>query len=127
MARNYKNLEVWKLSYDLTLDFYKITEKFPEHEMNNIISQIRRASSSVPLNIAEGCSRHSKKAFLQFLMYAYGSARELQVLLMLSKDLKYIELNEYEIMEKKLDRLSGKLFLFLRNVEDSKFYDWFKK
>ena len=126
MARNYKNLEVWRLGYSLTLDFYKITEKFPEDELNNLTSQVRRASSSVPLNIAEGCSRHSKKAFLQFLMYAYGSCRELQVLLMLSRDLKYISLEDFNNLDKKLDRLSGKLFLFLRNVEDSKFYNWFK-
>jgi four helix bundle protein len=95
--------------------------------MNNLTSQVRRASSSVPLNIAEGCSRHSKKAFLQFLMYAYGSSRELQVLLMLSRDLKYISLEDFNNLDKKLDRLSGKLFLFLKNVEGSNFYDWFKK
>ena len=126
MARNFKNLEVWKLSYDLTLDIYKILEKFPDSERDNINSQIKRAATSIPLNITEGCSRHSKKAFLQFLMYAYGSAKELEVLLMLSKDLNYISKDEFDDTYEKIDKLSRKLFVFLNNVEKSEFYDWFK-
>ena len=125
MARNFKTLEIWRLGYNLTLDFYKLTEEFPENERDNLTSQIRRASSSVPLNIAEGCSRQTKKAFLQFLMYAYGSCRELEVLLMLSRDLNYISNEIYDDVNEKLDKLSRKLFVFQRKVEKEKFYDWF--
>ena len=126
MARNYKELEVWQLSYKLTLKFYKITNNFPEHENNNLISQIRRASSSVPLNIAEGCSRRTKKSFLQFLTYGYGSLRELQVLLELSKDLNYINKKDYKELEEDLDKISRKMFNFMKFVEKEKFYSWFK-
>lgn len=124
MARNFKKLEVWNLSYDLVLDFYKIIDKFPESEKDNLISQIRRASTGIPLNIAEGCSRQSKKSFLQFFIYAYGSCKELDVLLMLSRDLKYISPEIYNNMNEKLDKLTRKLFLFLKEVEDAKFYKW---
>ena len=127
MAKNFKNLEIWQISYSLALDCYKITEKFPEHEVNNLTSQMRRASTSVPLNIAEGCTRFTKKSFLQFLGYAYGSARELEVLLMLAKDLNYISLHDYYKLNERLDMLSRKLFVFINKVENEKFFDWFKK
>ncbi len=126
MARNYKDLEVYRLSYELALKFYKISNKFPEHEISNLTSQIRRASSSVPLNIAEGCSRPSKRAFLQFLNYSYGSLRELQVLLELIKDLNYINKKEYKELLEDLDKISRKIFLFIRSVEKEKFYRWYK-
>ncbi|MBS3064299.1 MAG: four helix bundle protein [DPANN group archaeon] len=122
MARNFKRLEVWNLGYDLVLDFYKLIEKFPEYEKDNLISQIRRASTSIPLNIAEGCSRQSKKSFLQFFIYAYGSCKELTVLLMLSRDFKYISEEVYEDMDEKVDKLSRKLFVFIKEAGDSEFF-----
>lgn len=127
MARNYKNLEIWNLSYELVLEIYDILKKFPDNESNNIISQMRRAATSIPLNIAEGCTRYSKKSFLQFLNYAYGSGRELEVLLLLSKDLNYININEYNEINNKLDLLNKKVFVFINKVESEKFFDWFKK
>ncbi|MDD5649466.1 MAG: four helix bundle protein [Candidatus Nanoarchaeia archaeon] len=127
MARNYKNLEIWNLSYELVLDIYKILKKFPEHESDNLISQTKRAATSIPLNIAEGCTRFSKKSFLQFLNYAYGSARELEVLILLAKDLKYISIEEYNNVNDKLDLLSRKLFVFTNKVEKEQFFDWFKR
>ena len=126
MARNYKELEIWKLSYELAIKFYKITNKFPQHEINNLTSQIRRASSSVPLNIAEGCSRRTKNSFLQFLTYAYGSLRELQVLLELIKDLNYINSEEYKELLEDLDKTSRKMFNFMKFVKKEKFFNWFK-
>ena len=126
MARDFRKLEVWRLGYGLVLEFYKLIEKFPDSEKDNLISQIRRASTSIPLNIAEGCSRQSKKSFLQFFIYAYGSCKELDVLLMLSRDLKYISNESYEDMNERLDKLTRKLFLFLKYVLDSKFYDFYK-
>ncbi|KKQ84176.1 MAG: hypothetical protein UT08_C0022G0013 [Candidatus Woesebacteria bacterium GW2011_GWB1_38_8] len=124
MVRDYRKLEVWRLSYILTIKLYKLTEKYPEHEQGNLISQIRRASTSIPLNIAEGTSRFTKKAYLQFLQYGYGSIRELQVLLELSKDLGYISRIDYEEIDEDIDKLSRKLFLFLKKVEKEKFFSF---
>ena len=124
MARNFKDLEVFRLSYDLVLDVYKIVDKIEGEK--DFVSQVKRAVVSVPLNIAEGCSRFSKRAFLQFLSYSYGSLRELEVLFMLCKDLRFIKEEEYLEIEEKRDRVSKKLFLFMKKVEKDKWFDWFK-
>ena len=124
MARNFKDLEVFRLSYDLVLDVYKIVDKIEGEK--DFVSQIKRAVVSVPLNIAEGCSRFSKRAFLQFLSYSYGSLRELEVLFMLGMDLKFMKEEEYLEIEEKRDRVSKKLFLFMKKVEKDKWFDWFK-
>lgn len=126
MARDYEKLEVWNLSYKLVLKLYDATENFPEDEKGNIIQQIRRASISIPLNIAEGCSRYSRNAFLQFLSYAYGSIRELQVLLMLSKDLEYIDNDKYNELMDDAEIISRKLFVFINRVKKDKWFEWFK-
>ena len=130
MARLYKNMRIWHLGYEFALDIYKLTEKFPKEELNNLTSQMRRAATSIPLNIAEGSTKRSYKEFLNFLSYAYGSAKELDVLLLLSKDLKYIQNKKYTQIEKKLDLLMAKLFLFMSNIEKrikDKRYNFFRK
>ena len=117
MARNYKNLQIYHLSYDFTLQVYKITEKFPEFEHKNISQQLRRAVVSIPLNIAEGSSRRSNREFLQFLTYGFGSAKEVEVLLNLSKDLNYITKKEFDILFEDLNKVMAKMFLFMRDLE----------
>ena len=126
MARNFHNLEVWKLGYELALDFYKMTPELPEDEKNNITSQIRRAAVSVPLNIAEGSTRFTKKGYLQFLNYAYGSVRELEVLLLLCSGLNYINEKDFRNFYEKIDKLSKKLFVFINKVKNEEFYDWYR-
>jgi|SRR3989344_7914689 len=126
MARDYKKLEIWQLSYQLALSFYKITEQFPEHEGNNLTSQIRRSAISIPLNIAEGTSRFTKKGYLQFLGYAYGSIRELQVLLEFARDLRYIPIATYNFLNEETDKVSRKLFTFMKKVDKEVFFTWFK-
>ena len=117
MARLYKNMEIFQLSYSLAIDIHKLLDQFPEKEKDNIISQMRRATTSIPLNIAEGSVKKSQKEFLNFLSYSYGSAKELDVLLSMSKDLKYISKKDYEILFAKLDKLMAKLFGFMKNIE----------
>lgn len=122
MPRNFYKLEIWKLSYDLSLELYQITKTFPKEEQNNLISQIRRASTSVPLNITEGSTRPSKKAYLQFLNYAYGSIREIEVLILFSKDLGYISKDIYLDLYEKINKISRKLFTFIKKVNKDEFY-----
>jgi len=126
MARDFRNLEIWKLGYRLALDLHKLTEKFPEEEFN-LKSQIKRASLSIPLNVAEGTSRYSKNAFLQFLSYAYGSLKELQVLIMFCRDLNYITTLEYNNYIQKIDTLGRKLYIFMNKVNSQRFFNWFRK
>lgn len=95
MIQSFTDLTTWKKAYELTLKIYKATEKFPKEEMFGIISQLRRAAVSISSNIAEGFSRISKKEKIQFYYIALDSLTEVQNLLMLSRDFKYIELNNY--------------------------------
>lgn len=132
MARLYKNMEIFQLSYELAIDVHKMLDKFPEKEKDNIISQMQRAVTSIPLNIAEGSTKKSYRAFLQFLTYAYGSTKELDVLLSMSKDLGYITEKDYDLLFGKLDKLMAKLFGFMKNIESrfenkKKFFTSFKE
>ena len=93
----FKDLEIWKLSRIFCKLIYEITEMFPEKEKFGIINQMRRASVSIPSNIAEGASRKSNKDFSRFLEIAIGSAYEVETQLLISNDLGF--LNEDKVVE----------------------------
>ena len=96
MIKSYTDLQIYKDAYRLSLDIYKLTQKFPKEETYGIISQIRRAAVSVALNIAEGYGRQSKEEFRRFLKISLGSNNETMTLLELSKDLEYLNIEEYQ-------------------------------
>ena len=108
--RDFKKYDIWQLSHSLTLAVYKITSNFPKEEVYGLTSQIRRASSSIPTNISEGCGRNSDKEFNQFLNIALGSASETEYLLILSKDLNYINIESFEILEKEINIIKSKIY-----------------
>lgn len=87
---NYKELKIWQKSRSLVKIVYKLTSKFPKDELYGIMSQIRRASVSIPANIAEGSGRGTDKDFNHFLDIARGSLFELETLFILSKDLEFL-------------------------------------
>ncbi|NMC51500.1 four helix bundle protein [Candidatus Kuenenbacteria bacterium] len=87
---NFYDLDTWKEAHLLVLKIYKITEQFPAHEIYGITSQIRRASSSITANVAEGFSRYHDKDKIKFYYQARGSISEVQNFLILSRDLGYI-------------------------------------
>lgn len=89
--QNYKDLKVWEKSHLFTVKIYEITKSFPKEELYSLTNQIRRASSSIPANIAEGCGKNSNSDFANFLNIALGSANESEYFLILSKDLKYFD------------------------------------
>ena len=84
------NLEVWKLSHQLTIDVYKLTQVFPKSEQFGLVSQVRRSVSSIPTNIIEGQARQYKKEFIQFLGYAKGSAGEMTTQIIIANRLGYV-------------------------------------
>jgi four helix bundle protein len=88
--RNYKNYSVWEKAHKLTLDVYQIVANYPQEELYSLVSQMKRSSSSIPTNIAEGCGRKSDKDFARFLYIAFGSANELEYQILLSIDLYFI-------------------------------------
>ncbi|MFT7030465.1 MAG: four helix bundle protein [Marinoscillum sp.] len=104
----YKDLDVWKIAMDLSEDIYKLTALFPRDERFGLISQIRRASVSVPSNIAEGAGRNSKGEFKQFLGIAVGSLFELETQLLLAKRFNYIASIDNQL--DKIDSLRKMIF-----------------
>lgn len=88
--RDFKRLEIWKRSHELTLKIYQITKSFPKDELFGLTSQIRRSASSIPTNIAEGCGRNTNPQLKYFIEIAAGSYSELLYQIILSKDLQYI-------------------------------------
>lgn len=100
--RDFSKLFIWQRSHNLALSIYDITNKFPKSEMFGLTSQIRRAITSIPINISEGCGRDTKKDFARFLQIAIGSACEVEYELLLAKELKYIEEQEYQTLSKEV-------------------------
>lgn len=94
---NYKNLIIWQKSDELAFQVYKLTDKFPKHELFGITSQLRRAVLSIPTNIVEGYNRKSKKELHRFIDIALGSLAETEYLIDFSKKLGYINSNIADI------------------------------
>ena len=90
---DYKELIVWQKSRELVGLIYTLSSNLPNSEKYGFISQMQRAVVSIPVNIAEGHSRASRKEFMQFLAIAAGSTAELETLLILAVDLKLISEN----------------------------------
>lgn len=95
LGRDYRKIKAWQAADDLTVSIYKITERFPKHEVYALTSQVRRSASAVPANIAEGSARGYKKEYLQFLNIARGSLAETDYFMHLAHRLGYIETSEY--------------------------------
>ena len=128
MIKSYKDLEVYQSSYQLAIEVHQITQKFPNYERYEMGSQLRRSAMSIPMNIAEGYGKkRSVKEFKRFLLMAMGSCNEVQVLLDMSKDLKYIEEQVHEQLTKKYDILGKRLNVMIEkwqvkpNNHDSNF------
>jgi four helix bundle protein len=94
-VKDFRNLKVWERSHQLVLRVYDHTRPFPKDELYGLTSQLRRATASIPTNIAEGCGRGTDPDFARFLQMAMGSASETDYLLLLSKDLCYLSEAEY--------------------------------
>lgn len=98
MSYGYKKLDVWNKAYQMTLRLYRITTFFPKEEKFGLISQMRRASFSIIGNLAEGYNKNYLKEYIHSVTIAIGSCNELEVYLMLSKDLHYLKEKEFEIL-----------------------------
>jgi len=98
-GKGFRKLIVWQRAHQLVLQVYKVTEKFPKHEMFGLTSQLRRAMVSVPANIAEGHAAGGKGQFGRYLDIAQGSLAEVEYYLILAQELTYITQPQYEQAE----------------------------
>jgi len=114
--RDFRDLKVWQKSHSLTLTVYKGTAVFPKEELYGLISQIRRACSSIPANIAEGCGRGSEAELSRFLQIAMGSASELEYHLLLSYDLGFLKGDAYMQLESDVCEVKRMLAVFIKKL-----------
>ena len=114
----YKELKVYRRSYKAAKAVYEMTAGFPKEERYGITNQLKRASLSIPLNIAEGyAKRESQEEFKRFLMMALGSSNEVLVLLDFSKDVKYISEETHNEAFAEYEEIASMLNSFIQSIK----------
>ena len=116
--RNYRDLQVWKKSHNVALDLYKVSQCFPREELYGMTSQIRRAAISIGANLAEGCGRQTSGELARFVRIAMGSASELDYHLLVSRDLGFMNDNDFSRITAGLTEVRKMLTAFLSSVEE---------
>ena len=106
-ARSFQDLVVWQKAHGFVLAVYRLTERFPKHELYGLTSQLRRAVVSVAANIAEGFRKRGKADKARFLNTAEGSLEECRYYLILAQDLGYAGTEELSIAADEVGRLLG--------------------
>lgn len=115
--KSHKDLIAYRKAYELALKTYKMTERFPKAEQYGLVQQMRRASISVPSNIAEGYRRKNRKEYIQFLNIAYGSAGELDTKVSLAHDLEMLQEDDYVIIQNLCNEVSKLLFNLIKTLK----------
>lgn len=117
--KNFKELLIWQKGIQIVKHLYQLTKQFPSEEKFGIVSQMTRATVSIPANIAEGSSRNSDKDYARFLQLALGSAFELQTYLVISREMNWAEeedIKEVEILLEEEIKMIHKFISTLNKV-----------
>jgi four helix bundle protein len=114
--QDFRKLVVWQKSHELTLEVYKITRTYPKEELYGLTSQTRRAASSIPTNIAEGCGRNGGADLARFLDIALGSACELDYHVILAHDLDYLTGQDHVKLSASITKVKQMLCALLQKV-----------
>lgn len=117
--QNYKDLKVWVKTHAFTLQVYEVTKLFPKEELYSLTNQLRRASSSIPANIAEGCGKNSQLELAHYLNISLGSANESEYFLLLSKDLKYLQTQKYIELADNINEIKAMLISLINKVRNA--------
>ncbi len=119
MEKSFEDLLVWQKAHQLVLRIYEITKEFPKEEVFGLTTQLRRAVSSITMNIVEGTGLSSQAEFRRTLYIARGSLKEVQYQVLLSKDLGYISKDTYDELKTDIHEI-GKLLNGLINSVNSR-------
>lgn len=114
--QNYKDLNVWKKAHALVLFLYRLTIGFPKSEQFNLTSQLRRAATSIPSNVAEGCGKLTQSDFANYLHIALGSSNEVEYLAFLSHELGYMKDDSFEKVDGQINEVKAMLINLIRKV-----------
>jgi len=113
---NHHSLKAWQHAERLAVECSKVAQRFPDFEQERLADQLRRASYSIPLNIAEGCARKGTRDYRRFLDTAWGSLAEVQTALVMARDIGYLRAAEFGRLEALATETSKTLFGLLRKV-----------
>jgi four helix bundle protein len=114
--QDFRNLEVWKKSHELTLSLYRLTRDFLDDERFRLTSQLRRASASIGANLAEGCGRGTDADFARPVQIAMGSACAVDYQLLLARDLEYLNSENYLGSQEEVSRIKRMLTSLLKTL-----------
>jgi four helix bundle protein len=117
--RSHRDLVVWQKAMDLVVAVYRATNTFPKAEIYGLTSQIRRAVTSIPANIAEGQGRRLPKEFIYFLATARGSLWELDTHLESASRLDFLATDNHHQLQSQLDEVGRMLNGLMRSVSNS--------
>ena len=113
----YQDLIVWKKSVKFVSNIYLVTRNIPKSELFGLTNQLRRASISIPVNIAEGYGRNSKREFLRFFGYSLGSLFEVQTQIRISYELKVITANQFNCLYDKTREIERLLSALIDKIK----------
>src|SRR5436189_6038276 len=116
--QNYKDLKIWMKAHYFTLQVYTNTKQFPKEETYGLTNQLRRSSSSIDANIAEGCGKNTKRDLANFLNISVSSSNEAEYFLILAKVLGYITLVNYDILEILINEVKSMIRALIGKVRD---------
>jgi len=114
--KGFRQLKVLQKSHQLVLALYRITASFPPAESHGLTPQIRRAAVSIPSNIAAGCGRGGDAELARFCCIARGSASELEYPLLQARDLKLIQPDDHELLERQTTEIKRMLTVFVQKL-----------
>ena len=114
MVQNFQNIQTWQEAVELHKIIISILPKFPKEEIYAMSSQLRRASLSISNNIAEGCGRESSKELRNFLNIAMGSTKEVESMIIVAKELNYINNETFMALTQKIITIGKKLNAFMQ-------------
>ncbi|HEX2861329.1 MAG TPA: four helix bundle protein [Lacunisphaera sp.] len=115
--KDFRQLAIWQRSHQLTLAIYTLTKRFPRDEQYGLTNQLRRAASSIPANIAEGCGRDTEPELKRFLDIAHGSASEADYHLNPAADLGYLSTEEYYPLAAEIGALKRMIGAFAQKLK----------
>jgi four helix bundle protein len=111
----FERLKTWQKAMDFAFTVYQKSKGFPKEEIYGLTSQLRRAATSIPINIAEGSASKTKKEFIQFLMFALRSQYETITILRLAQQFKYLSKDD----GKKMEEMSSEVGRLLQGLINS--------
>ena len=114
---SYRDLRVWQAAIELTVACYTETKSFPTSETYGLTSQIRRSSTSIAANIAEGYGRDNTGSYIQFLRIAQGSLKELETHVIIATRIGYLESSQEKFLLQRSEQIGRMLRALMRSVQ----------